>query len=108
MRRGFGCRGGGGCRWAVAIWPGRGRWGFVHPWEMMGSKDMQKYWLPWRVGMPAETSRAICSVLFGGVLDRLPNLRIGFAHGGGSFPGTIGRIQHGFEVRPDLCAADCR
>ena len=33
-------------------------------------------------------------------------LRVAFAHGGGAFPGTIGRIQHGFEVRPDLCAAD--
>ncbi|MDH3529560.1 MAG: amidohydrolase family protein, partial [Acidobacteriota bacterium] len=36
---------------------------FVHPWEMMGEKDMQKYWLPWLVGMPAETSRAICSLI---------------------------------------------
>ncbi len=79
---------------------------FVHPWDMMGSSQMSKYWLPWLVGMPAESSRAICSVIFGGVLERLPNLRIAFAHGGGSFPGTIGRIQHGFEVRPDLCAID--
>ena len=75
---------------------------FVHPWDMMGSKDMQKFWLPWLVGMPAETARAICSVIFGGVLERLPGLRIAFAHGGGAFPGTIGRIEHGFKVRPDL------
>ncbi len=79
---------------------------FVHPWEMMGQEKMRKYWLPWLVGMPAETSRAICSLIFGGVLERLPNLRICFAHGGGSFPATIGRISHGFEVRPDLCAID--
>ena len=79
---------------------------FVHPWDMMGSEQMRKYWLPWLVGMPAETSRAICSVIFGGVLERLPSLRIAFAHGGGSFPGTIGRIEHGFNVRPDLCAID--
>ncbi|MCH8241323.1 MAG: amidohydrolase [Planctomycetes bacterium] len=79
---------------------------FVHPWDMMGKDAMPKYWLPWLVGMPAETSLAICSVIFGGVLQRLPNLRIGFAHGGGAFPGTIGRIEHGFRVRPDLCAAD--
>lgn len=75
---------------------------FVHPWEMMGEKDMAKYWLPWLVGMPAETSRAICNLIFAGVLERLPNLRICFAHGGGSFPYTLGRIEHGFEVRPDL------
>lgn len=79
---------------------------FVHPWEMMGENDMQKYWLPWLVGMPAETSRAICSMIFGGVFEQFPKLRIAFAHGGGSFPITIGRIEHGFNVRPDLVAID--
>jgi len=79
---------------------------FVHPWDMMGEKDMQKYWLPWLVGMPAEVSRAICSLIFGGVLERLPRLRIMFAHGGGAFPATLGRIEHGFEVRPYLCVVD--
>jgi aminocarboxymuconate-semialdehyde decarboxylase len=79
---------------------------FVHPWDMMGEAEMQKYWLPWLVGMPAEVSRAICSLTFSGVLEKLPRLRICFAHGGGSFPATIGRIDHGFNVRPDLCAQD--
>lgn len=75
---------------------------FVHPWDMAGEEDMQKYWLPWLVGMPAEVSRAICSLIFSGTLERLPDLRICFAHGGGAFPSTIGRIEHGFDVRPDL------
>lgn len=79
---------------------------FVHPWEMMGEDKMQKYWLPWLVGMPAETSLAICSMIFGGVFERLPKLRVAFAHGGGSFPATVGRVEHGFQVRPDLCAID--
>lgn len=79
---------------------------FVHPWDMMGQSKMQKYWLPWLVGMPAETSLAICSMIFGGVFERLPKLRVAFAHGGGSFPSTIGRIEHGFETRPDLVAID--
>ena len=79
---------------------------FVHPWEMMGQTDMPKYWLPWLVGMPAETSRAICSLIFGGVLEKYPNLKIAFAHGGGAFPFTAGRVDHGFNVRPDLCAVD--
>ncbi|GIV61640.1 MAG: amidohydrolase [Rhodothermaceae bacterium] len=79
---------------------------FVHPWDMMGMDRMPKYWLPWLVGMPAETSLAICSMIFGGVFERLPRLRVAFAHGGGSFPATIGRIEHGFRVRPDLCAVD--
>lgn len=79
---------------------------FVHPWDMMGKSKMEKYWLPWLVSMPAETSLAICSLIFGGVFERLPQLKFLFAHGGGSFPATIGRIEHGFNVRPDLCAID--
>jgi aminocarboxymuconate-semialdehyde decarboxylase len=64
---------------------------------------MPKYFLPWLVGMPAETSLAICSMVFGGVFDRYPKLRVMFAHGGGSFPFTIGRVSHGWHCRPDLC-----
>ncbi|HEY4560836.1 MAG TPA: amidohydrolase family protein, partial [Lysobacter sp.] len=78
----------------------------VHPWDMMGSESMPKYWLPWLVGMPAEQSRAACCLIFGGVLERLPRLKICLAHGGGSFPYTIGRIEHGFNMRPDLVATD--
>jgi aminocarboxymuconate-semialdehyde decarboxylase len=79
---------------------------FIHPWQMMGEDNMQKYWLPWLVGMPAETTRAICSMIFGGVFEKFPKLRVAFAHGGGSFPLTIGRIEHGYNVRPDLVAVD--
>ncbi|XP_041116514.1 2-amino-3-carboxymuconate-6-semialdehyde decarboxylase [Polyodon spathula] len=79
---------------------------FVHPWDMQTDGRMSKYWLPWLVGMPAETTTAICSMIFGGVLEKFPKLKVCFAHGGGSFPFTIGRIEHGFQVRPDLCAVD--
>ncbi|MEN9347241.1 MAG: hypothetical protein RLZZ77_752 [Bacteroidota bacterium] len=78
----------------------------VHPWEMMGEDQMKKYWLPWLVGMPAETTRAICSLIFGGILDKYPKVRFNFAHAGGSFIPTIGRIEHGFNCRPDLVAID--
>ena len=81
---------------------------FIHPWDMMGQEKMSKYWLPWLVGMPAESSLAICSMIFGGVFEKFPKLRVAFAHGGGSFPMTFDRIQHGFEVRPDLVAVDCK
>jgi aminocarboxymuconate-semialdehyde decarboxylase len=79
---------------------------FVHPWDMIGKRRMPKYWLPWLVGMPAETSLAICSMMFSGVFDRFPRLRVAFAHGGGAFPFTIGRIERAFNVRPDLVAVD--
>jgi aminocarboxymuconate-semialdehyde decarboxylase len=79
---------------------------FVHPWDMLGRERMRRYWLPWLVGMPTESCLAICTMIFGGVLERLPKLRVAFAHGGGSFPGTFGRIEHGFHARPDLVAID--
>ena len=80
---------------------------FVHPWDMQMGGRFSKYWLPWLVGMPAETATAIVSLLMGGVLHNFPRLKVCFAHGGGSFPYTVGRVQHGYKVRPDLCATDC-
>ena len=91
------------------VWSAAERLGaaiFVHPWDMLGKERMPKYWLPWLVGMPAETSLAICSMIFGGVFDRFPKLRVAFAHGGGAFPITAGRVEHAYHVRPDLCAND--
>ena len=52
-------------------------------------------------------------------MEKCPNLKFCFAHGGGmfiqnnsqisgSFPYTLGRISHGFHVRPDLCQIDCK
>lgn len=79
---------------------------FVHPWDMLGKSRMPKYWLPWLVGMPAETCLAISCMTFGGVFERFPKLRVAFAHGGGAYPFTIGRMEHGFDVRPDLVATD--
>jgi aminocarboxymuconate-semialdehyde decarboxylase len=77
---------------------------FVHPWQMLGKERMGLYWMPWLVGMPAETALSICTMIFGGVFERLPKLRVAFAHGGGAFPGIIGRLEHGFNVRPDIVA----
>ena len=79
---------------------------FVHPWGMMGEEHMRRYWLPWLVGMPAETARSVCSFIFGGIFEKLPSLRVGVAHAGGSFLPTLGRIQHGYNCRPDLVAID--
>ncbi|HMN05942.1 MAG TPA: amidohydrolase family protein [Flavobacteriales bacterium] len=79
---------------------------FVHPWDMLGKERTEKYWAPWLVAMPMETTMAITTMIFSGLFEKLPRLRVAFAHGGGSFPGTFGRIQHGFDVRPDLCAVD--
>lgn len=79
---------------------------FVHPWDVLGKAELQQYWMQWLVAMPAETTRAIVSLICGGVLEKVPKLRFCFAHGGGSFPATVGRIEQGFKCRPDLCAID--
>jgi aminocarboxymuconate-semialdehyde decarboxylase len=54
--------------------------------------------------MPAETARAAASMIFGGVFEKCPKLRVCFAHAGGSLLATIGRLEHGFNCRPDLVA----
>jgi aminocarboxymuconate-semialdehyde decarboxylase len=79
---------------------------FVHPWSdsAENSARMKPYWGEWLVGMPCETTLAVCSMTMGGVLERYPRLKVCFAHGGGAFLATLGRIDHGFNVRPDLCA----
>jgi aminocarboxymuconate-semialdehyde decarboxylase len=79
---------------------------FIHPWNVMGENQIQKYWLPWLVGMPADLNRAICSLIFSGTLEALPRLKLALAHGGGSFAFHLGRIEQGFKARPDLVAID--
>jgi aminocarboxymuconate-semialdehyde decarboxylase len=79
---------------------------FVHPWDMLEPKRLDKYWLKWLVGMPTETAVAIATLVFSGMFDRLPRLRVCFAHGGGSLPAVLGRLEHGHATRPDLVAVD--
>lgn len=76
---------------------------FIHPWYMGTEQRLAKHWFPWLLSMPHETAVAAASMIFGGVFERHPNIRVCFAHGGGNFPSLIGRLSHGFEVRPDLC-----
>ncbi|ESO03982.1 hypothetical protein HELRODRAFT_185598 [Helobdella robusta] len=80
---------------------------FIHPWDME-TKRLDQYFLPWLVGMPTESTTAICSLIFGGVLEKFPKLRVCVAHGGGSFPYTLGRLEHGYHSIPELCATKCK
>ena len=73
---------------------------FVHPWDMQMKDRFAKYWLPYVVGMPAETTAAILAMIFSGVFERFPKLRVALAHGGGALPYLLGRAQHGFHVYP--------
>lgn len=81
---------------------------FVHPWDILAPERMERHWLKWLIGMPAETALAMASVIMGGVVERFERLKLGFAHGGGAFAPTLGRIEHGFHARPDLCQTRTR
>jgi aminocarboxymuconate-semialdehyde decarboxylase len=76
---------------------------FVHPaTPLLGAERLPaRYYFPLVVGNPLETALAISRLIWGGVLERLPDLRIGFAHGGGAFPFTLARLNHGWHVRPE-------
>ncbi|TFZ03410.1 amidohydrolase family protein [Ramlibacter rhizophilus] len=81
---------------------------FVHPWDMMGGAGRMKQWmLPWLVAMPAETQLGMLSLILSGALERIPpSLRICFAHGGGSFAYTLGRVDNAWRHR-DIVRQDC-
>jgi aminocarboxymuconate-semialdehyde decarboxylase len=75
---------------------------FVHPQgPSIGQERMGQYYLPFMVGYPADSALAAARLILGGVLERLPRLRICFAHGGGAFPAALGRLDHGHRVRPE-------
>ena len=76
---------------------------FIHPYIPPGEERMQDYYLHNLLGMVTETGLAIASIIYGGVLERLPNLRIIFAHAGGVFPYIVGRMDHGYKVRTEEC-----
>lgn len=78
---------------------------FLHPFGCTLDERLNRWYLSNTVGQPAENAVALSHLIFGGVLDRHPGLRIIAAHGGGYLPTHIGRSDHAWRVRPD--ARDC-
>ena len=78
----------------------------VHPWDMPGSPRLNRWMAQWLTGMPAESHLSLLALVLGGVFDQVPDsLRICFAHGGGSFPFWVGRMDNAWHRRPDLVGA---
>lgn len=74
---------------------------FVHPLYVDRHSHLQNYYLSNFIGNPYETTVAIANVIFSGLMERFPKLKLCFAHGGGFFPYQIGRFEHGYPVRPE-------
>ncbi len=73
----------------------------LHPLSTAISERVKPYYLANLIGNPFDTMIAASSLIFGGVMDRHPRLRVVLLHGGGYFPHGIGRLDHGFNVRPE-------
>ena len=74
---------------------------FIHPLGTSLAERVNCHYLGNIIGQPIETTIALSHLIFGGVLDRHPRLKICAAHGGGYLPSYVGRSDHGFAVRPE-------
>jgi aminocarboxymuconate-semialdehyde decarboxylase len=74
---------------------------FIHPANVLGADRLSRYYLGNLIGNPVETSVAVASLIFGGVLDDFPSLQVILCHGGGVTTSLQGRWDHGFDVRPE-------
>jgi aminocarboxymuconate-semialdehyde decarboxylase len=72
---------------------------FLHPQNWGDMRRLQDYHLWNLVGFPTETALAAARLIFGGVFQQFPRLKVILAHGGGYFPYQIGRLDHGYDVR---------
>jgi aminocarboxymuconate-semialdehyde decarboxylase len=73
----------------------------VHPHDPAGGNRMGDYYLRNLVGNPVETALAGARLIFGGILERYPDLRVILSHGGGALPQLVGRLRHGYAARPE-------
>ncbi|KZN15324.1 amidohydrolase family protein [Marinomonas sp. TW1] len=80
---------------------------FLHPLGFTHANRMKEYYFNNLIGNPLESTLAVGHLIFGGVLDRYPGLKICVAHGGGYIPGYWGRMDHGWRARPD-CSEHCK
>jgi aminocarboxymuconate-semialdehyde decarboxylase len=75
---------------------------FLHPVDTIGLERTSRYYLRNLLGNPYDTGVAAAALIFGGVMDAFPKLEVNLPHAGGTFPGLIGRLDHGTRVRAEL------
>lgn len=79
----------------------------VHP-DFAPSARLSEHYLINLIGLPAETATTLGNLVLSGALQELPHLRICFVHGGGSTPYLLGRLDKGWNVRPETRSATAR
>jgi aminocarboxymuconate-semialdehyde decarboxylase len=77
---------------------------FLHPLNVIGAERLANYHLHNLLGNPFDTAVAAANLIFGGLLDRFPKLNVCLPHAGGALPYLIGRLNHGWKVRPECRA----
>ena len=73
----------------------------IHPYNAAGADRLRSYYLNNLIGNPLDTTIAAACLVFGGVLERHPKLKVLLVHGGGFVPYQAGRWVHGWKVRPE-------
>lgn len=74
---------------------------FLHPLGFTHGQRLSEHYLNNIIGNPIESTIALSHLIFGGVLDSLPGLKLCVAHGGGYLPAYWGRMDHAFRARED-------
>ncbi|MFD6532144.1 amidohydrolase family protein [Streptomyces sp. NPDC060184] len=77
---------------------------FLHPFGCTLDERLDQWYLSNTVGQPTENAVALSHLIFSGVLDRHPGLKLLAAHGGGYLPTHIGRSDHAWSARSDAGA----
>ncbi|MDX1485401.1 MAG: amidohydrolase family protein [Alphaproteobacteria bacterium] len=77
---------------------------YIHPHGFTSTERMQAFFLWNSIAQPLEEAMAMSSIIYSGLLDRYPRLKIVIAHGGGFLPYYAGRVDRAFEVRPETRA----
>jgi len=74
---------------------------FIHPTSPINSVAMEDYRLVPILGFGVDTALAVLRLVFSGILERFPTLRLVASHLGGVFPYLRGRIDRGFQAYPE-------
>ncbi len=75
---------------------------FIHPVEGGGRAELRDYYMWNVIGNPMETTVAASHLILSGVMEAYPRLKILLAHGGGALPSLHGRLERGFQQRPEI------